>query len=562
MTAAVRLAGLAERVRGHVPPDRLPALDDAIARALAGRVRVLVLGEAKRGKSTLVNALFARELLPTGALPVTSVATSVTVESTVDAEVRYRDGRRHPLRLGDVAELVSERGNPGNVRNVDTVRITAPSPYLPAGTEVVDSPGTGSVHQANTDEAARARDSVDLAVLVVSADPPVSQAELALAAEVTATAAALAVVVNKIDLVQAGDVAEIVAFTRQAVAGPLGSEVPVLPMSLRTSGPDDLVAWLTERIARSGETDVVASTARAWRRESAAVLDGLRIEREILGRTAEDSTRAVKELRAIIDRARSAETAAIDHVRGEARRSRARLDASHERAVAAATTAARQQLGAELPAEPARPEAAAGVVRGQLSERVVEAGAGWFRQTGEELEAAARDAAQQATAGLTAELVRARHAVAGVLDLRLADAPVPDPPAPPRLPELELGPEVVWRELVTTALAHRLPASVRRKRLHRHLSAWAENAVPRPFGRARSTLQHWLRDVVRGDERALAEIWRTQLAALEAGLGAADRSRGSAPDAKLAELDGRIASVRQVVRELELVSSGSPAEAR
>jgi len=40
-------------------------------RLASRRLRVLVAGEAKRGKSTLVNALLGRPLLPTGVPPLT-----------------------------------------------------------------------------------------------------------------------------------------------------------------------------------------------------------------------------------------------------------------------------------------------------------------------------------------------------------------------------------------------------------------------------------------------------------------------------------------------------------
>ena len=120
----------------------------------------------------------------------------------------------------------------------------------------------------------------------------------------------------------------------------------------------------------------------------------------------------------------------------------------------------------------------------------------------------------------------ARRTAAQALNLRLGEVDEPAPPRPPHLPSLDLGREVAWRELVTSTLAGRLPAAVRRKRLHRHLLAWADSAVPRPFGRARSALQQWLVDTTRAIERALAETWREQLAALETGLDEASRNRG------------------------------------
>lgn len=51
----------------------LDALSDQLRQ---DRFRVLVTGEAKRGKSTLPNALLGRDVLPTGVTPVTALATT------------------------------------------------------------------------------------------------------------------------------------------------------------------------------------------------------------------------------------------------------------------------------------------------------------------------------------------------------------------------------------------------------------------------------------------------------------------------------------------------------
>jgi hypothetical protein len=136
--AVAGLVEIARRLRPLIAGDLLPTLDDALARAQTGSVRVLVIGEAKRGKSTLVNTLFGADLLPTGALPLTSVATVVTTCPDTTAEARYLDGRVESIEPGDIAGLVSERGNPSNTKGVDQVRVTAPSPHLPTGIQVVE----------------------------------------------------------------------------------------------------------------------------------------------------------------------------------------------------------------------------------------------------------------------------------------------------------------------------------------------------------------------------------------------------------------------------------------
>ncbi|HEX7657949.1 MAG TPA: dynamin family protein [Pseudonocardiaceae bacterium] len=564
---ATTLDVVAQRLRPLLPPDRRAIVDEALDRARTGRVRVLVLGEAKRGKSTLVNTLFDAELLPTGALPLTSVATVVTVGSPTEAQARYLDGRVETINLDQVAALVSERGNPSNKHHVDRVNITASSPHLPAGTEVVDTPGTGSIHAANTAEATRARATVDLAVLVVTSDPPVSAAELALATDVMTTASAAAVVINKTDLLSPDVLAEVVGFTREAIANALDRQAPVFPMSLRaglTGGVRELIDWISDRLAAHGSQDVLTSTARALRRETTAVLDGLRVEQELLRSTEQDSEATVGTLREILDRATVAADTAADHVRGEARRARSRLDAEHEDQVEAATRAARAELGDALPDGPGTPEQVAAAVRERIEDQAIHDCAGWFDRIGPELATLLPGAAEQALGDLDRQLGAARRAAEQALHITLAPVEhLPATPAP-RLPRLDTGPAAVWHELVTSTLARRLPAPVRRRRLHTQLRDWLPGAVSQPFGRARASIQDWLADTTRIVERDLSAAWRAQLAALEQGVGEAELHRHRTDTeitGALSSVTDRIAIVRGGLADLDALLADSPADA-
>ena len=70
------LAALDELAALGTPEDGA-ALDELRARLCERRLRVLVAGEAKRGKSSLVNALLGQAVLPAGVTPLTAVATTV-----------------------------------------------------------------------------------------------------------------------------------------------------------------------------------------------------------------------------------------------------------------------------------------------------------------------------------------------------------------------------------------------------------------------------------------------------------------------------------------------------
>jgi len=50
---------------------------DLTGRLAAGDLRVALVGEAKRGKSSFGNALLGEAVLPTGVIPVTSISTEV-----------------------------------------------------------------------------------------------------------------------------------------------------------------------------------------------------------------------------------------------------------------------------------------------------------------------------------------------------------------------------------------------------------------------------------------------------------------------------------------------------
>jgi ribosome biogenesis GTPase A len=113
----------------------------------SSRLRVVVAGEAKRGKSTLVNALLGRDVLPTGVIPLTAVPTTVVQASAGEGvEVAFAGGRSRWLPLSAVPDFCTERGNPGNCRNVSAITVGLDAQILARGVEIVDMPGMGSVH--------------------------------------------------------------------------------------------------------------------------------------------------------------------------------------------------------------------------------------------------------------------------------------------------------------------------------------------------------------------------------------------------------------------------------
>ena len=138
-------------------------------------------------------------MLPAGVTPLTAVATTVRYGDDPRAEVRFADGHEEKQPLSALPDLVTERGNPGNRRHIAAVTVYLDAPLLAGGVELVDTPGTGSVFVWDTAAAHEALETMDAAVFVLTADPPVSAAERYLYAKVSGLSVATFTVLNKAD---------------------------------------------------------------------------------------------------------------------------------------------------------------------------------------------------------------------------------------------------------------------------------------------------------------------------------------------------------------------------
>ena len=115
-------------------------------------------------------------------------------------QVTFTDGRTDRVPHSSIAEFGTELGNPGNWRNVRALTAGgSDAPSWLAEYEIVDTPGTGSVHAHNTKAADAALPSMDAAIFVLTSDPPVSASERDMLRRVADLSVALFVVPNKAD---------------------------------------------------------------------------------------------------------------------------------------------------------------------------------------------------------------------------------------------------------------------------------------------------------------------------------------------------------------------------
>ena len=185
------------------------------ARVSEGRFYVACVGQFKRGKSTLLNALVSQEVVPTGFIPVTAVPTVIRFGDKLHARVRMRDASWRDVTMPDLKEYVTEELNPENKKGVDGAEVFVPSDLLSSGMCFVDTPGLGSVFTGNTATTQAFIPHIDAALVVVGADPPIAGEELALVEAVGKQVQDLILVINKSDRTSDPERAAAAKFTRE-----------------------------------------------------------------------------------------------------------------------------------------------------------------------------------------------------------------------------------------------------------------------------------------------------------------------------------------------------------
>ena len=86
-------------------------------------LNVAIFGRFKTGKSSFLNQLIGRDVLPVGVIPVTAVVTELEYGPQERAEVHFLDGRSVAVPLGSVREFITEAQNPENSKRVSSVRL-------------------------------------------------------------------------------------------------------------------------------------------------------------------------------------------------------------------------------------------------------------------------------------------------------------------------------------------------------------------------------------------------------------------------------------------------------
>ena len=183
------------------------------------KITIAVIGQFKRGKTTLINTILGRPLLPVGIVPITAAITRIEYAETAagaagaatagdHATVYFSNGLSEAVPAEDLHAYISEQENHDNERGVAEVELLTDADVLKDGLTLVDTPGVGSVHENNSKSAVDFARESDGVVFMLSVDSPVNQIEVDFLRKVKQFAGKFYFVVNKIDRVDEEELAE------------------------------------------------------------------------------------------------------------------------------------------------------------------------------------------------------------------------------------------------------------------------------------------------------------------------------------------------------------------
>ena len=140
------------------------------------RFNLAVLGEFRRGKSTLINALLHTPVLPSDIVPTTASVNRVTyIPDRPRARVDYLNGATEDIDIDDLAMYATQEGKKSS--GVRQVTVWYPTPYCANNVDIYDTPGLNDSDEM-THATMEVMSRMDAAIFVLMANVPLGQSEI------------------------------------------------------------------------------------------------------------------------------------------------------------------------------------------------------------------------------------------------------------------------------------------------------------------------------------------------------------------------------------------------
>lgn len=223
----------------------------------ASTFKIAIVGEFSRGKTTLINKLFGRDLLPTGDVPTTAALTRIVFGSDDAALLVSPKGERRQIRLDELTGLHADSLTAEEANSQLIVQLKD-SWLEPNKKELIDTPGVGDLDEDRSNRAFQAIVAADATVVTISATMPVSMTERLFIEEHLLSQAVprVAIVITRLDQVTEKDRLRVLKRVHQALSG--------MSDAIELWLPDDLGLGLDETVFTTIGVEQIKARMSEW----------------------------------------------------------------------------------------------------------------------------------------------------------------------------------------------------------------------------------------------------------------------------------------------------------
>lgn len=249
-----------------------PTDDFTIAKELLtkGEFNLAVCGKVKNGKSSLINALIGKDILPVCNDVATSRVFKITAAKEEKYYLIYANGNRKEIGQNDLAlygsqAVIDKKGEKDISESIAYIQIYTPMDFLPEGVSLIDTPGIGSTYPQHTAITKQYIKMADAAMFVMN-PTPLEKIEVEFLKDVVKVTPGIIFVTTKIDQNGNESVDESIKRNREIIDSAIGNELPfgisMLKMSSKlllkaATANDEITAQFNYEI--SGYNDVKSS---------------------------------------------------------------------------------------------------------------------------------------------------------------------------------------------------------------------------------------------------------------------------------------------------------------
>lgn len=195
-----------------------------------GEFNLAVCGKVKNGKSSLINALIGRELLPVCTDVATSRVFKISHSNEEKFYVVYGNGDRKEISQDELATygsqaVINKKGEADIEKTISYIQVFTPMDFLPEGVSMIDTPGIGSTYPHHTAITKQYIKQADAAMFVMN-PTPLEDIEVDFLKEIVSVTPGILFVTTKIDQNGNDSVEESLKRNRQIIETAVGSELP------------------------------------------------------------------------------------------------------------------------------------------------------------------------------------------------------------------------------------------------------------------------------------------------------------------------------------------------